>query len=228
MSRKINPISFRLGLSQVWNGLFQLYGKNLCFYSNILHSKLILENYVKKFFITQELFLDSFCWSTNKKQITLFITYKDTLNYQLLKVGKLKDLIHLLLDLNFKLYLLKTSNWVNSAVLLTNYTTYNLKRDFNFKKVLKDTFTMVNKHLNIKKVVYSNKGPVILNLKGFKFKISGRFDNIRNQMSKTTNQVEGSLPFSQLNSYVEYHNSNIYTKSGVNNLQIWLFYTLKE
>lgn len=226
MSRKINPISFRLGLSQVWNSSFQLYGKNLCFYVDFLYSKFVLESYIKRFFTSQELFLDSICWFAGKKEIVLLITYENLSNYQLLKVGNLRDLIYLLLNLNFKLYLVKRSSCVDSAVLLVNYTVYNLKKNFNFKKVLKCTTTMLNSHLNTKKVVYNNKGPIILKLKGFKLRISGRFDNIRNQMSKTSNQIGGSLPLSQLNSYVEYCGFNVHTKSGVNNLQIWLFYTV--
>jgi ribosomal protein S3 len=85
---------------------------------------------------------------------------------------------------------------------------------------------MLNNHLNTKKVVYNNKGPIVLKLKGFKLQASGRLDNIRNQMSKTSSQIGGSLPLSQLNSYVEYCSFNIHTKSGVNNLQVWLFYTV--
>jgi ribosomal protein S3 len=85
---------------------------------------------------------------------------------------------------------------------------------------------MLNSHLNTKKVVYNNKGPIVLKLKGFKLRASGRLDNIRNQMSKTSNQTGGSLPLSQLNSYVEYCSFNIHTKSGVNNLKVWLFYTV--
>ena len=45
-------------------------------------------------------------------------------------------------------------------------------------------------------------------------------------MSKMLSNGGGNLPLSKLNSYIEYHNSKIYTNSGLNNLQVWLFYTI--
>nr|AVK39550.1 ribosomal protein S3 [Paralemanea sp.] len=224
MSRKINPTSFRLGLSQVWSGLFQVYGKNMYFYSNLLGSKFIIENYIKRLLMSQESILDSMCWSTRKKQITLLVTYKNLSAYSPLKVVNLKKLVHWLLNLNIKLYLLKRTEWSNSAALLTNYTAQSLQKSSSFKKTLNYVTVLLNNHLHTKKIVYNNKGIVSLKLKGFKLKISGRLDNVRNQMSKTSNCIGGSLPLSRLNSYVEYHSANIYTKSGVNGLHIWLFY----
>ena len=101
---------------------------------------------------------------------------------------------------------------------------YNRKKSSSLKKILKRVTFVLNSCLNSKKIVYNNKGPILLRLRGFKIKISGRFDNTRNQMSKMLSNGGGNLPLSKLNSYIEYHNSKIYTNSGLNNLQVWLFY----
>jgi ribosomal protein S3 len=125
-----------------------------------------------------------------------------------------------------KLYLLKQTSWVNTPSLIISYILYNRKKNFSLKKILKRVTFILNSRLNSKKIVYNTKGPIFLKLKGFKIKISGRFDNTRNQMSKTLSNSGGNLPLSKLNSYIEYHNSKIYTNSGLNNLQVWLFYTI--
>lgn len=226
MSQKINPISFRLGLSQVWNSTFQLYGKNLSPYTNFLYLKLVLHNYLERYFNSKQIFLGSTYWFILKEKVILLITYESHLNDNFPKPYKLNLFLHLLTDWNLKLYLLKQMSWVNTPTLIINYILYNRKKNFTLKKILKRVIFVLNTHLNSKKIVYNNKGPISLKLKGFKIKISGRFDSTRNQMTKTLSNNKGCLPLSKLNSYVEYHNAKIYTTSGSNNLQVWLFYAI--
>jgi hypothetical protein len=226
MSQKINPISFRLGLSQVWNNTFQLYGKNLPSYISFLYLKLTLYNYLRRYLDSKQVFLGSLYWFILKDKVVLLIIYESCLNSNLLKLEKLNLLLHFLTNWNLKLYLLKQTSWVNTPSLIISYILYNRKKNFSLKKILKRVTFILNSHLNSKKIVYNIKGPIFLRLKGFKIKISGRFDNTRNQMSKTLSNSGGNLPLSKLNSYIEYHNSKIYTNSGLNNLQVWLFYTI--
>lgn len=226
MSQKINPISFRLGLSQVWNSTFQLYGKNLSFYTNFLYLKSVLNNYIKRYFNSKQIFLGSIHWFILKEKVILLITYKSYFNNNFPKLYKLNFLLHFLNNWNLKLYLLKQMSWVNTPNLIISYILYNRKKNFTLKKTLKRVIFVLSTHLNSKKIIYNTKGPISLKLKGFKIKISGRFDNTRNQMAKTLSNSKGHLPLSKLNSYVEYHNTEIYTTSGLNNLQVWLFYTI--
>lgn len=226
MSQKINPISFRLGLSQVWNNTFQLYGKNLPPYISFLYLKLTLYNYLRRYLNSKQVFLGSLYWFILKDKIVLLIIYESCFNSNLLKLEKLNLFLHFLTNWNLKLYLLKQTSWVNTPALIISYILYNRKKNFSLKKILKRVTFILNSRLNSKKIVYNTKGPIFLRLKGFKIKISGRFDNTRNQMSKTLSNSGGNLPLSKLNSYIEYHNSKIYTNSGLNNLQVWLFYTI--
>jgi hypothetical protein len=99
-----------------------------------------------------------------------------------------------------------------------------LLKNVSLKKALKDVAKLITIQLNSKKILYTSKGPLTFKLQGFKIKSSGRFDNSRNQMSKTIKYTKGSLPLSKLNSYVEYSHKDIHTKSGVCSVHIWLFY----
>ena len=226
MSQKINPISFRLGLSQVWNNTFQLYGKNLSSYTSFLYLKLILYNYLRRYLDSKQIFLGSLYLFILKDKIILLVIYENCFNSNLLKFEKLNLFLYFLTNWNLKLYLLKQTSWVNTPALITSYIMYNRKKSSSLKKILKRVTFVLNSCLNSKKIVYNNKGPILLRLRGFKIKISGRFDNTRNQMSKMLSNGGGNLPLSKLNSYIEYHNSKIYTNSGLNNLQAWLFYTI--
>nr|AVK39576.1 ribosomal protein S3 [Sheathia arcuata] len=226
MSQKINPISFRLGLSQVWNSTFQLYGKNLFSYINFLYLRSILYNYLRRYLNSKQAFLGSLYWFVLREKVILIVTYENCFNNNLLKFEKLNLFVHFLSNCNLKFYLLKQTNWINTSSLITSYIVYNRKKNFSLKRILKRVIFILNDHLNSKKIVYNNKGPIFLRLKGFKIKISGRFDNARNQMSRTFSNSGGNLPLSKLNSYIEYHSSEIYTNSGLNNLQVWLFYTV--
>ena len=50
MAQKINPISFRLGITQVWNSTLQIYGKSFSGYFLLLHKQLQIQNFIKRYF----------------------------------------------------------------------------------------------------------------------------------------------------------------------------------
>ena len=93
------------------------------------------------------------------------------------------------------------------------------------KNVLRNVSKIILNQLGTKKSIYTTRGPLTLKLSGFRFKLSGRFDNSRNQMTKTLKYAGGSLPMPSINVYSEYSHTHIYTKSGVCGLGIWLTYT---
>jgi hypothetical protein len=88
------------------------------------------------------------------------------------------------------------------------------------KSVLKEVVKLLFFQIGFKKVVYNNKGIVLLKLKGFKLEISGCFGNNKGQMSKVLKHTKGTVSLLELNSYVEYDCIQIYSKSGVNNFKI--------
>ena len=78
--------------------------------------------------------------------------------------------------------------------------------------------------LNSAKILTSKTGLKVLKFKGFKLKLSGRFEESKNQMSKTLEQTSGSISLLSTSSYIEFSTLNINSKLGVCNIKIWLFY----
>ena len=168
-------------------------------------------------------------WIFNNNNIFLVIIYaksKETSNSIQIFRGKLNKILYKYFYLPSKIYLLKSSTWFNSSLLLSSYIDFGIARNNNFKQVLKNTNKILSHKLNTKKIVYTAQGPLLFKLKGFKVKSSGRFDNSRNQMSNSLQHKTGSLPMSKLNNYTEYTQKFIYTKSGVCSLHVWLIFSL--
>jgi hypothetical protein len=223
MSQKTNPISFRLGLSQVWNASIASYGKSFTFYQ-----KNNLENYLKYLFTSEGLHLGKILWSFDSKRILLIITYLEfprTSNKQKHLTNKLNKNLFSLFKLPLKVYLFKHSIWSSSSEFIKSYISTNVNESISLKQILRSVSKIISVQLKTKKVVYTCKGPLTLKLKGFKIKSSGRFANSRNQMSKTIKHSGGCLPLPKINSHVEYTQSAIYTKLGICSLHIWLVYS---
>lgn len=225
MSQKINPISFRLGLFQVWNNTFQVYGKNFYSYRQLLFLKSYIENYlIIKTTFKSSLFLNSISWFANLNTIILLVDYASIHKYNF-KIINPEKIEYFLENFKVKFYTIKNLTWLNSANLVSSYILFTFNSTDSFKSGLKYLLIFLNLHLGTKKVFYTAQGIVILKLRGFKIKISGCFDNTRGQMSKSLKYTRGSLSLLKLNNYVEYSYAPIYTKSGVNGFHIWLFYT---
>ena len=226
MSQKINPISFRLGILQVWNTVLTSYNNLNVLY---FYKKWTLEKYIKSLFEKNNLSLSSLNWVLNTNGVFLIITYTK-LSGVFNGVHTFKNKLNKILYLTFssvpKVYLLENLTWFNSSTLLSSYISFHIKKNNNFKQTFKNLNRFLLTKLNTKKVLHTNKGPLHLKLKGFKVKSAGRFDNPKNQMSSTLQYKVGSLPMSKLNSYVEYTQTCIYTNLRVCSLHIWLIFSL--
>lgn len=226
MSQKINPISFRLGILQVWNTTLTTYN-NFSFIP--FYKKWILDRYIRQLLSKNDLFLNSLHWVISTNNIFLIITYtkfsnifSDKLSFK----NKLRKILHLTFSSAPKIYLLESLIWFNSSTLLSSYINFNIQKSNNFKQVLKNVNRFLLTKLNTRKVLHTNKGPLQLKLKGFKVKSAGRFDNSKNQMSSSLQHKTGSLPMSKLNSYVEYTQTCVQTSLGVCSLHVWLIFSL--
>lgn len=74
--------------------------------------------------------------------------------------------------------------------------------------------------MNSYKFSYFKYGFKKVYLKGFKIRLSGRFEGSKTQMAKSVEYTIGSLPLTCLNSYVEFKKKELFTKSGICGLQI--------
>lgn len=229
MSQKINPISFRLGLFQVWNTTMATYSKKTDFY--YLHKKKLLENYLKAFFVKENIYLGNTSWVISPKKASLVVicseSFKSSIQIKT-TLKKLNILLNKVFKILFDVYLIKHSLWSSSSELIKRYVLFNVNQNLPLKSILKNTSKLISNQLGTKKVLYTIKGPLNFELQGFKYQLSGRFDNSRNQMTKTIKYTEGTLPMPSMRIYVEYSQTHIHTKSGVCGLHIWLTYTTQQ
>nr|YP_009295190.1 ribosomal protein S3 [Dasya binghamiae]AOH77202.1 ribosomal protein S3 [Dasya binghamiae] len=80
--------------------------------------------------------------------------------------------------------------------------------------------------MNTNKISLCKKGPQKLILKGYKITLSGRFENTKNPMSKTYTTKNGFITLTSLNNNIDFISKNLYTKLGICNIKIWLFYKI--
>ena len=107
-----------------------------------------------------------------------------------------------------------------SAQLITFYFNYLVQQNIIFRKAVLVLVSTLILKINSFKVIYSKFGLKKLKLKGFKLKLSGRFENSKNQMSKKLEQTVGVLSLLSLNSYIEFFDLNICSKLGTCSFKI--------
>nr|YP_009317601.1 ribosomal protein S3 [Pterocladia mexicana]AOX49053.1 ribosomal protein S3 [Pterocladia mexicana] len=224
MAQKTNPNALRLGSTQVWETTIQNYGKKSSIYSfslikHFLANKLALFHFqpVKKDMVLSKRFTIHHKWiglnlKCSDKRSQLSKEFEKSLSLIYSKKVKIKN-FHMI------------ETYV-TAEFLTSYVEYLFTKNFSLKKISLNVFIFLKTCLNMEKIIYSNNTILILNLIGFKIKISGRFDNSRNQMAKSYEQSFGSLSLVRLENYVEFYNKSIFTKLGVCGFQVWLFYKI--
>ena len=228
MAQKINPVSFRLGLSQLWNSSQQKYGKNLFSYIKMLHNRFQMLQYIKSYSKEQNIIINIPESIIRKQKIVINLTYFSK-SYDIIKI-----LLQLQQDLSktfpfwFKspvlINIYKQSHWPSSSDLLIEYIAFSLINNQQTKKLLVNIQKILSYFLLKEKIIYSSTGIVRVQLKGLKFMICGCFSTSTVQLSKSIGHNVGLLRLSELNNYVEYSYKKIYTKYGACGLKVWFVY----
>nr|YP_010199511.1 ribosomal protein S3 [Gracilaria baiana]UAD89369.1 ribosomal protein S3 [Gracilaria baiana] len=230
MTRKVNPISLKLGITQVWDSTIQNYNKLDYYYTFSFLKQLQIENIISKILkINQFLVNDKeFCYFNNKLFLNIYII--DIVSNQsdryLSLIQKLSKLISNWFSLEICLRIYKRIYWITTSSLVISYASYLFEQNKNPNKILWQICTFLNRHHYHSKIICSTKGIRVIYLKGFKVRLVGRFDNTKSQMAKSIEQSSGSLSLVSFNNHVEFAQKNLYTKLGSCGLQIWLFYKI--
>ena len=231
MSQKINPISFRLGVSQFCKFSLQKYGRSFLIYSNILYKNFYIYDYLYLLLKVKNLNFDVVEMKFKEKKVIIYLDYFSDEYAQKLDVLELKRSLGKVFSFWFKtpmfVSLYKESNYINSSNLIANYVFYSLSYRNRFGNILDNIYKILILYLDKKKVVFAKTGLLSLYLKGFKFVLTGCFDNSRTQMSKTIKYSFGSLCLTKLNNYVEYSFKEIHTEYGICGFQVWLIFENK-
>lgn len=229
MAQKINPISFRLGITQVWNSTIQVYGKSFNIYFLILQKQIQIQEYLIRFFQLNNFLLNYQEWKIHKNKIFLNVYYslsfysKTTRNLLFLK--QLSELISRWFSNEIFIRFYLKPQWSSTSNLIVAYTQYLLEQKTTPKKIIWNLCKFLKAYMKSTKISYFKFGVLKTSLTGFKIRLSGRFDD-SNQMAKKFEQTVGSLSLTNLESFIEYSNKEIPTKSGICGIQVWLFYSI--
>nr|YP_009490454.1 ribosomal protein S3 [Gracilaria textorii]AWH62613.1 ribosomal protein S3 [Gracilaria textorii] len=230
MTRKVNPISLKLGLTQVWDFTIQNYSKlNYCYALTFL-KQFQIEKIISKILRANKFSVNDkeFWYFNNKLFLNIYIVEVliNQADKYLFLIQKLSELIFNWFSLKIYLRIYKRIYWITTSNLILSYASYLFAQNKSPNKILWQVCTFLNKHRYHSKVVYSTKGIRLVYLKGFKVRLVGRFDNTKSQMAKSIQQSSGSLSLVSLKNQVEFTQKNLYTKLGSCGLQIWLFYEI--
>lgn len=221
MSRKINSVSLRLGLFQVWSVVSTCYGKNLNPYQ-FFWLKLNLENYIRRVFTNERTLFGGLYWMYKSNQILVIINYINILNLVSITY-KFYVYLHYVVkqwsSLPISIYIFEI-NQLNTASFISSYICSSLNKNVPFKSI----FNTIQ--LNTKRVIYTVNGPSITKLIGLKVKYSGKINGSRNPMSKSLKISMGPVALSTISNYVDYDYKIIYTKLGVCSVHVWITYTI--
>lgn len=228
MSQKINPISNKLGILQIWNYNFQNYGKKLKNYTKFTQTLNFIFDYINRVFNKSDLLLeDIYIVQTFQKSIIKLFIFDENKSQLKLKNHNWTKLISHWLNCPVILNFYKINNLGNSTFLLSNYINYLFLQKTNPpKKILQIVYKILQEQTVKTKIIYTINGIQIFKLKGFKIEISGCFDSSRSQMAKTLKCNFGSVPLTKLKGYVDYSSNVIFTKFGSCGFKIWFFYEL--
>ena len=229
MTQKVNPISTRLGTTQVWDYTFQVYGKFNKDYHFIFYKVFQMFNlfsYIHSY-LKLQIGSKAIKFSKNWLLLNLYFLYSDDPSLKHVNLNQISNVIFkwFRIKVFFRPYL-KTNRFFSTR-LISNYAQHLLINNVSPNKVLRDICYFFEQMLDSEKVVNSVKGPARSKLKGFRISLAGRFDrSSKNQMARLTSQKIGSLPLSYSKSHVEYLNTDFFTKLGTCGIRIWLFYEI--
>nr|NP_062480.1 ribosomal protein S3 [Chondrus crispus]P48938.1 RecName: Full=Small ribosomal subunit protein uS3m; AltName: Full=Ribosomal protein S3, mitochondrial [Chondrus crispus]CAA87601.1 ribosomal protein S3 [Chondrus crispus] len=230
MAQKINPISFRLGTTQVWNSTLQIYGKSFKNYFSIVNNQLNLQNFIIRYVKLNGFQINYYEWKMHKNKTFLSIYFSPSFNNGKLNLTNFKQLSNLLSNWcsnKFIFHFYLNSKWSLTSNFLTLYTKYLVEQKLGPKKIIVILCNFLQDQLNSSKVMHFKFGFIETKLVGFKIRLVGRFDS-SNQMAKSFDQTIGTLSLTNLSSFVEYSNIEIHTKLGTCGVQVWLFFTPKK
>ena len=229
MAQKINPINNKLNVIKLNHYEFNKYGCNFNNYIKYIHSRNYVFNFLNRFCLKYNLFLETINIIQTSSRILIFINIlnlKNTTNLKIRQFFFKAFRIWLKFPIFFIFY--KNIKFGSSSLLIINYINHLIKKKYNSpKKILQLIYNMLKSQSKITKVIYTVQGIKLINLKGFKLEISGCFDATRSQMAKKLKCNFGRVPLTELRGYIEYTSYTFFTKSGSHGLKVWLFYESK-
>ncbi len=229
MTKKINPLGKCLALTFFWPNSLQNFGNFFYFVNKYLFIYLLFHHFlVKLMSFKKKYFVNQFTFFIFSK---LFLIRFSNLSFDYFWLAFLNDFFWKFWKSNFlflplKVFYFLTKNFYLSADFLWDYLNY-LTKNFCFspKKTFNLLILFLTKNYFHLSLFKSKKGFKIKRFVGFKIKLIGRFESSKNAMSKNIIYKFGKINSSNLQINTNFLTYTFFTKLGVSNLKIWIFYT---
>nr|YP_010620028.1 Ribosomal protein S3 [Symphyocladia marchantioides]WAX04041.1 Ribosomal protein S3 [Symphyocladia marchantioides] len=230
MAKKINSSNKCLALTTLWVNQFQLYNKFSFFSKNEFFLLFIIKFLIIQLNFTKNLITktQSLIFST---QLLLIFSLVSMNNDFFLKLYQLFIGIwnrNFSSRLSFFLLFYVEKNHYLSAQFLKSYILYLITDNVNSpKKIFNLLVLLLTKTKNQSIISISKSGFRKITFIGFKIQLKGRYESTKNEMSNYLFIKDGKNNSTNLNITIDFINHLFYTKLGISNLKIWLFYSTK-
>nr|YP_010620097.1 Ribosomal protein S3 [Periphykon beckeri]WAX04133.1 Ribosomal protein S3 [Periphykon beckeri] len=229
MSKKKNLSGKCLALTSLWTFQFQNYRNSFLLFSKFFFFRFLFKIIFLKFLNFKKIYSFS-CWYFQFFSRYLLLQFKcKTLNFSLLSdflgfiyaiwVNNIKTTFSLKLFFCFE----KESTF--SSDFLFFYVLYLVnEQQFTPKKIFNMLNFMLQSKLDKKIVLFSKNGLILQKFIGFKIQLSGRYEATKNSMAQRVFFNVGKINSTTAKINIYFLNRFLYTKLGISNLKIWLFY----
>nr|YP_010338868.1 ribosomal protein S3 [Bangia atropurpurea]UNJ18835.1 ribosomal protein S3 [Bangia atropurpurea] len=226
MGQKIKPKGFRIGLNDLWLNEGQCYGKKFKnpkrlvketgntseFFKQYLESKTLVKGQ-----INQKNFKDSLCY--NVHYTPTLPNINPYINNITIKVSRIFCKTIYIRSYN-------TTLWYQNGTLLCEFIKNSLKKGIVFRKIvitIKRLLALTPPHTIVIKTLSGTK---LLKYTGLKIRYAGRFGSSRSRMANSLVYLIGAVSLQKIETHIEFHESLLYTKQGICNLQVWMAYKI--
>nr|YP_010620258.1 Ribosomal protein S3 [Amplisiphonia pacifica]WAX04294.1 Ribosomal protein S3 [Amplisiphonia pacifica] len=232
MAKKINLSGKCLALTTLWVNQFQSYGKFsfssktdffiFFFLTKIFNKQL---NLTTEYFITK---IQKFILFNKIFFIFSFVSVNNDFFFKFYRFLFLLWQRNINKRLSFRLCFYLEKNQYFSTFFLKSYILYLIYNKINSPKKIFNLLILLLKKNKFQKILSFSKNGLKKNtLIGFKIQLKGRYESTKNEMASCLLVKNGKVNSTNLNITISYINHFFYTKLGISNLKIWLFYSIK-
>nr|YP_010620235.1 Ribosomal protein S3 [Deltalsia parasitica]WAX04271.1 Ribosomal protein S3 [Deltalsia parasitica] len=232
MAKKLNLSGKCLALSTLWANQFQLYGKFCFFWKNDFFLFLFLTKiFIQKLNLKTEYFItktQNFILASQVFFIFSLLFINNSFFYKFYKFAHLIWQRNISQTFSFHLCFYLEQNQYFSTKFLKSYISYLIYKKINSpKKIFNLLILLLKKNKSQLILAFEKNGLKKKIFIGFKIQLTGRYESTKNEMASCLLVKNGKINSTNLSVSINFINHFFYTKLGISNLKIWLFYSTK-
>nr|AMN87293.1 ribosomal protein S3 [Pyropia endiviifolia] len=222
MGQKVNPIGFRIGINNLWRMESQCYGKSFINPKRLYKKLLPTTNNLNKLLESKMFLLGEIQSKIKDNKWQYSVQYVPLTSQNSLDIQACKKIVPSIFSIDLLQY--NTTVWYRNGALVCEFIKLLLKKGIAFRKIVNTIKITFLNNSKFKLVLKTVRGQQLFEFIGIKIKYVGRFGGSRSRMSNSIAFRTGAVPLQKLNTYIEFHETPLYTKQGICNLQVWMAY----